>query len=179
MDCKTVHDRLAAWLDGELAPADQRWLEQHLERCMGCSQQAADLAEQQEMLEQLPPPSLPRLHEASFWAPMQAKLAPALDELQRRPLPKPIKPSFWRRELAITPVAITIYGALMAALLLWSLRLNVQLDAADVQIQDLTQQVERSERLDAAPLPLPAEPEPAYANDSFRPVNYTPERGHF
>lgn len=179
MDCNTVHDRLAAWLDGELAPADQRWLEQHLERCMGCAQHAADLAEQQELLEQLPPPRLPRLQEASFWEPMNAKLAPALEVLHRRPPPTPSRPSFWSRELAITPVAVAIYGGLMAALVLWSLRLHLHLDEAELQIQDLTQQVERSERLDAAPLPMPAEPEPAYADDGFRTVTYTPERGHF
>lgn len=179
MDCNSVHDRLAAWLDGELAPAEQRWLEQHLERCMGCAQLATDLAEQQEQLEHLPPPSLPRLQEASFWEPMQARLEPALAELERRPPSKPRAPSFWSRRLAITPTALVIYGGLMAALLLWNVRLHVILSEADDRAQELTERVEQAERLEATPQPMPSSPDYANTNDNFRPVNYTPERGHF
>ena len=41
MNCKRVEERLEAWIDGDLAPAEARELEAHLERHAPCAQRAS------------------------------------------------------------------------------------------------------------------------------------------
>jgi len=44
MDCTTFDDRLADYLEGDLAPADRRQVEAHLATCVRCTALVRDLS---------------------------------------------------------------------------------------------------------------------------------------
>lgn len=177
IDCKTVVDRLPAWLDGELAAAERQWLEQHLERCPACADRAGAYAAQQEDLAALAPSPAQLSHPEAFWAPMDQRLAAALDAVElhaKLPAPTPI----WRRAQTIGWPALGAYAAALLLLLVFGARQTAALSAAQARVQRLEADLERIERLnaDAAPGgggPLSAEPA------LYKTVVYTPERGHF
>lgn len=41
MDCQQVQSRFTAYVDGDLRPAEERWVKQHLERCAACQEELA------------------------------------------------------------------------------------------------------------------------------------------
>lgn len=59
-DREALRERLSAYLDGELAPADAAALERHLAECAECRDELAALREVRTLLRALPPPALPR-----------------------------------------------------------------------------------------------------------------------
>jgi anti-sigma factor RsiW len=174
MDCKTVADRLAAWLDGELAPAERQWLEQHVERCPACAERAAALAEQQEHLAALAPTPGALQHPERFWAPMDQRLEGELQAMQSRADRRALHPAplpLWRRQHAVGLPAICAYAAALLLLVAFGARQSAALSAAQAQVQRLESDLQRADRLIAQPPPA----EPAL----YRTVSYTPERGHF
>ena len=59
-DRGALRERLSAYLDGELAPADAAALERHLAECAECRDELAALREVRTLLRALPQPPLPR-----------------------------------------------------------------------------------------------------------------------
>ncbi len=59
-DREALRERLSAYLDGELAPADAAALERHLAACAECRDELAGLREVRALLRALPAPRLPR-----------------------------------------------------------------------------------------------------------------------
>ncbi|MBL8618001.1 MAG: zf-HC2 domain-containing protein [Deltaproteobacteria bacterium] len=174
MDCKTVADRLAAWLDGELAPAERQWLEQHIERCPACAERAAALAEQQEALAALAPTPAALQRPDHFWASMDQRLDAELSAMELRATQQarhPPAPPLWRRQHAVGLPAICAYAAALLLLVAFGARQSAALSAAQAQVQRLESDLQRADRLIAQPPPA----EPAL----YRTVSYTPERGHF
>lgn len=59
-DGDAQRERLSAYLDGELAPAEAAALKRHLADCRACQAELASLREVRALLGALPPPALPR-----------------------------------------------------------------------------------------------------------------------
>ena len=52
-DCQDVRLCAAAWLDGQLSPAESEFMEEHISQCQQCEELIAQMAEQD-----LKPPKL-------------------------------------------------------------------------------------------------------------------------
>lgn len=177
IDCKTVVDRLPAWLDGELAAADRVWLEQHLDRCAACTARASALSAQQERLAALAPTPAELVHPDRFWAAMDHRLGAALDQHELQP-PAP-RPPRWPRVHAVGLPALVAYAAAMAMLLAFGARQTVALVAAHAEVQRLQHALERAAQADTEPAAAHSPPPDAAAPGLYKTVVYTPERGHF
>ncbi|HEY9074578.1 MAG TPA: zf-HC2 domain-containing protein [Desulfobaccales bacterium] len=57
MNCLEVRDSLSAWLDGELAPEVLVMVDRHLESCVGCRRELAQLQALDQALEALDTPA--------------------------------------------------------------------------------------------------------------------------
>ncbi len=72
MKCPEVRDHLSAWLDGELTPEVGGLIDRHLESCVACSRELAQLEALDTALEALPlsaPPGLPEKVQARLKRP--------------------------------------------------------------------------------------------------------------
>ena len=165
MDCGTVNDRLAAFLDGELAPAEARWVEEHLGTCESCCAKAEAFAEQNDVLSSLGH-GASCVREPEFWAQMDANLAPHLASLQQSPPPLP----FWRKEFRISSVGVLAYAAALLLALGFAYERFQALENEKERVQTLENELQRAERLAAEPPPLHGQP--------YRAVSYAPDRGH-
>ncbi len=54
MDCPACSEGLTAFLDGELAPSDREFVQQHLEACPQCSQEFESSLYASQLIERLP-----------------------------------------------------------------------------------------------------------------------------
>ena len=83
MDCTTFDDRLADYLEGDLAPADYRQVETHLTMCARCSALVRDLEHIRAGATELPEltPS------ADLWDGIARRIETPVVELTARPLP--------------------------------------------------------------------------------------------
>jgi anti-sigma factor RsiW len=75
-DGDSQRERLSAYLDGELAPAETATLERHLADCRACQAELASLREVRALLGALPPPALPRSFALPETTAPPARLAP-------------------------------------------------------------------------------------------------------
>lgn len=131
MDCTTVADRVAAYLDGELARSEQLLFEEHLERCTVCQALVEGVAEVD-----LRPPPQPRESSApSFWRRMdlalQAELAAA-----ERPAEAPAQgPRRWTHaSLRVSLPLLVGYAALLLLAVLWGAQNLRRAQVAEAQI---------------------------------------------
>ena len=83
MDCTTFDDRLADYLEGDLAPADHRQVEAHLTMCARCSALVRDLERIRAGATELPEltPS------ADLWDGIARRIETPVVELTTRPVP--------------------------------------------------------------------------------------------
>jgi anti-sigma factor RsiW len=167
MDCRTVNERLVPWLDGELAPAEARGVEEHIERCAGCGARAEALAQQGALLEGLKPTGA--TEQPGFWDRFDARVLPALAELPAGPAPRPAPP----REFRISVAGVAAYAAALVLALGWALVQRAEVSRAQAQAAEAQSELERVRRL-AVEAPLPAAPLRAGA---AVPVSYAPARG--
>ncbi len=81
--------RLSAYIDGQLSPEEQMQTETHLQNCVVCQQQLAELRQTVALLHSLPQPSLPR----SFVLPAASDFALASPQVAHSaPISAPITP---------------------------------------------------------------------------------------
>ena len=73
MDCRTAHDLMAGFLDGELSPGHQELLTEHLQHCAACSVLHDALAGQNLSARPIQPMG------AEFWAGMDEVLLAEMD----------------------------------------------------------------------------------------------------
>jgi len=167
MDCRSANERLVPWLDGELAPADARGIEEHIERCAPCAARAEALAAQGELLAGLKPCGA--TERPGFWDGFDARLTPALAQLPAGPAPRPAPP----REFRVSLIGVAAYAAALMLALGWALLQRAEVDRAQAQAAEAQAELERVRRL-AMEAPLPAAPVRAGA---IVPVSYAPARG--
>ncbi|MFI5314660.1 MAG: anti-sigma factor family protein [Myxococcota bacterium] len=68
MECVRDHEEIAAFVDGELGPAERAELESHLGACAGCRDRVAAQRQLAQMFAALPEVTPPGDFEARFWA---------------------------------------------------------------------------------------------------------------
>ena len=165
MECSTVADRIAAYLDGELARSEREMFEVHLESCEGCQA----LVERVDAIDMRPPPTLPETAEPRFWATMDSSLSAELDAAVARsaevargpPVSAPPTPPWWRRamawELRVSFPVVAGYAALLALALVWSWSNLQRAQSAEYATQNLAEQLEREQRQQQPQRPVPSQ----------------------
>ena len=151
MDCTTIADRVAAYLDAELSRSERALYEAHLSGCADCQA----IVERAAALDLTPPPPDPRTSQPGFWASMDQAISLELDRQQAAPRPE-IRPGWLARlrqwELRVSFPVVAGYAALMALALFWSMTNLQRAQNAESTANDLSQQLEREQR-QSAPLP--------------------------
>ena len=157
MECSTVADRIAAYLDGELARSEREMFEVHLESCEGCQA----LVERVDAIDMRPPATLPATAEPRFWATMDSSLGAELDaavarsaEVARSPAVS-APPTAW--ELRVSFPVVAGYAALLALALVWSWSNLQRAQSAEYATQNLAEQLEREQRQQQPQRPVPSQ----------------------
>ena len=142
MHCNDVADRIAAWVDQQLAPAECELLEAHLDRCAACKQLAASIAKQD-----LSPPR-PTIQPPN-WSRMDEALSAEMLQRDKR-----IKTPWHRRPYRISLKAGLTYAAALALAVSWGLHTHQQLEDSQQETINLRQALDRERRLAAEPSPM-------------------------
>lgn len=173
MDCKTVRSLLVPYLDGELAPARVAWIDAHLEICDDCRAGRELLSSQGQDLAALPPAPLPASLHDSLWQNMDQNLASALDQLEAdAPAPVPAVAPPPPRNVRLSRSAIFAYAAVLGLAVAFGLWRHDAASSAEARVQALRVELERAERLQASPQPMPTR------SSQFQTAAYTRGRGH-
>lgn len=171
MDCTFVTTRVAAFLDGELGPAETEQFAAHLEGCPACMRIVVCL-ERQEFT-----PLKASAREAicgrdGFWGDMESVLDTHLDQMVLAKT-APSGPWFARRVALPVPM-VAAYAAALVLAVVWGAQQQDRAASAEMASEHLGQQLESERRLAAQPS-TPSTP----ATETYKAVNYTPERGTF
>ncbi len=164
MNCTEVTERIAAFLDGQVSPAESEHIAEHLERCTLCHQLCDALMRQDfEPLSQEEKDAV--CGSGGFWDSMDASLESELASMQ---------PDESARSRRTGGVPLSMGLAYAAALLLavaWGYQHMQRADHAEATAKELQQLLEQERRLAAEPEVVPQVP--------YRPVSYTPRRATF
>ena len=171
MDCTSVKTRVAAFLDGELSPSETERFASHIEHCSSCFQIVLRMEKQHFT------PLDAKEREAicgrvGFWGDMDSVLDTHLDQMVLAKT-APSGPWFARRVTLPVPM-IAAYAAAMLLAVAWGIQQQDRASTAELASEHLGQQLESERRLAAQPT-IPAAP----ASETYKAVNYTPERGTF
>lgn len=161
MDCSTVADRVAAYLDGELARSERELFESHMESCARCQ----GLVERVSSVDLSPPPPQPETATPAFWEGMDQALAAEMAAVNAAPAPAANNPPpantaapLWRRmmrwELRVSLPVVAGYVALLALALMWSWSNLQRAQDAEYTNQSLAEQLEREQRQQAPQRPV-------------------------
>lgn len=149
MDCASIADRVAAYLDEELARSERGLFEEHLEGCEACQA----LVERVSAVD-LSPPDPASLGPAPDWTRMDTALAAASATAARAEPPV----RGWRRlfnwELRVSFPIVAGYAALLALAVFWALANLERAQLAEDQVDTLAQQFAREQRLDQKTTPI-------------------------
>jgi anti-sigma factor RsiW len=165
MKCPEITERLAAFLDGQLAPAEAEQVGEHLSKCTPCHQLCDAM-----MGQDFAPMSAEERDAGcageGFWDAMDAVLDEELCVMA---------PATTGKTGARFGVPTSVAMAYAAALLLavaWGYQHMARADEAEVMAHELQTQLEQERRLAAEPRSTPGVP-------AYRPVAYTPQRATF
>ena len=167
MDCADVADRSAAYLDHELSPGECQLFETHLDGCTDCRSLLERLAAQ----DLGPPLVVQGLEDDAMWRSMDQRLATEWDRVQAD---RPKSPPLMTRRLTVRLPLALAYAALLLLSLAWGWGNLQRAVRAEGSVQEMSQQLDREQRLAAEP----ATPAPV-PRDAYSLVNYTPHRGTF
>lgn len=163
MDCSTVADRVAAYLDGELARSERELFETHMESCAHCQ----ELVERVSAVDLSPPPPQPETSTPAYWDRMDQALAAEMAAVSSAPAvaantPPPANTPLplWRRvtsfELRVSLPVVAGYVALLALALAWSWSNLQRAQDAEFSNQSLAEQLQREQRQQAPQRPVTA-----------------------
>ena len=173
MDCTVVSSRIAAFLDGELAPADTERFALHIEACEACNQMLVQLEAQRFM----PLDSREKAMicgRIDFWGDMDSVLSTHMDQMV---LAKTASLGPWHRRRVGMPVPwVVAYAAAMLLAVAWGVQQRDRAQTAELSSQHLGQQLEQERRIAAQPSSTPSKNQ---SGRTFKVVTYTPERGTF
>lgn len=172
MDCLTTRERVAAYLDGELAPSEAKQFVAHIEQCSAC----AGLVKSVQAQCFQPLSATERAAVCSredFWDNMDAVLCVELDEMSGG---SAVRVHAWyRRRVGMPAPMVMAYAAAMVLAVAWGMQQRERALSAEVSVEHLGQQLEAERRVVAQPL----DPLPAQQNGKIKVVTYTPQRGTF
>jgi len=168
MDCTGVNERIAAYLDGQLAPAETEHVDDHLEGCPNCVALVEAMAGQD--FAPLSTAEKNKICGASdFWKAMDTSLAPALEQMA----PVCAVTQRWTKRRVDLPLPMLLaYAAALSMAVVWGTRHKVRADDAVRSVEELGQELEQEQRLAAEPQVVPRP-------QHYRLVTHTPERGTF
>ena len=171
MDCTSVITRVAAFLDGELSPDETERFASHIEGCPACMRIVVRMGEQ--TFSPLGPEARQNIcGRDGFWGDMDSVLDTHLDQMVLAKT-APSGPWFARRVTLPIPM-IAAYAAAMLLAVAWGVQQHDRASTAELASEHLGQQLESERRLAAQPA-APTTP----ATETYKAVNYTPERGTF
>lgn len=169
MRCSNARNRIVAWIDGELSPAECEDLEEHLAGCPGCH----DYTELMRKTTPSSPPGAGGEFPESHWSPMHESVMAAFeahDLQERKKVAAAWLPPFTRRH-----VLATAYAATLVLAIGWGWANHKAAVEASVARDSALEQLEHYQRVVAErqPLtPLPNLPQ-------VRPAAYVPYRDTF
>jgi anti-sigma factor RsiW len=166
MNCPEITERLAAFLDGQLAPAEAEQVGEHLSKCTPCHQRC------DAMMGQDFAPMSAEEREAGcasegFWDTMDEVLDKELCAMAPAGAPRA------RARLGGVPMSVAMaYAAALLLAVTWGYQHMARADEAEATAKELQTQLEQERRLAAEPRSTPGLP-------AYRPVAYTPQRATF
>lgn len=172
MDCVFVRTRVAAFIDGELAPAEVEQFAVHIDRCTVCAELVVSIEAQRFM-----PLSTQEKSEMcgspSFWSKMDASLCGELDQMtmQHGSVVRP----WYRRSVGMPAPMVVAYAAAMLLAVAWGIQQQERALAAEGSVEHLGKQLEQERRMVNQPVPVQG----ATGSGRYKVVNYTPQSGTF
>ena len=173
MDCTVVSSRVAAFLDGELAPADSERFTLHIEACEPCTQIVIRL-EAQRFLPLNSNEKASICSRVDFWVDMDSVLSTHMDQMV---LAKTACLGPWHKRRVGMPIPLVVaYAAAMLLAVAWGMQQRDRAQTAELSSEHLGQQLEQERRLAAQPSTAPTK---GTSGRAYKVVTYTPERGTF
>lgn len=167
MDCTTVADRVAAYLDGELSKSEQLLFEEHLERCTVCQALVEGVAE----VDLRPPPPTREASAPGFWRRMDVALQSELAAAERPAAPAVPGARRWSQaSLRVSLPLLVGYAALLLLAVLWGAQNLRRAQVAEAQIDAYVE----SQRATIEVIPEEVAP---VGLDKGQVVTYTTHRG--
>ena len=167
MNCGQVTERLAAYLDGQLAPADAEHLAEHLHGCTPCHQICDAM-----MTQDFAPLSAEEMEAGcsadGFWDAMDTALESELSGLSAQGA----RSGMGGARMGLPVTVAVAYAAAFLLAVAWGYQHMERADSAEAAAQLLQEQLEQERRLAADPPAVPGVP-------AYRPVVYTPQRSTF
>ncbi len=172
MDCVVISSRIAAYLDGELAPAEVQQFSMHIERCEDCTQIVIQL-EAQRFIPLSPQEQAAICGPTAFWGDMDSVLGAHMDQMV---VQHTVRLGPWYRRRVGLPVPMLVaYAAAMLLAVAWGMQQSDRAVAAEISAEHLGQQLEQERRLAAQP----TAPQGTSGSGQYKVVTYTPQRGTF
>jgi anti-sigma factor RsiW len=132
--CSDVHLCAAAWLDGQLSPAESEFMEEHLASCAECTELIAKMNEQ--LLE---PPKLRLIQDDNYWREMDEVLAQELEEAEK----KSLRSIPWK--------VLALYAAVLMLSILWGTHHRQRAITLQQLVERQQRTLEHLERISAQP----------------------------
>jgi anti-sigma factor RsiW len=164
MKCVQITERLAAYLDGQLAPAEAEQVGEHLYSCTPCHQ-LCDALMAQDFSPMSEDDKAAGCAAAGFWSAMDDALETELQALSPNT-------GGSKRTTRLPMTVLMAYAAAVLLAVAWGYQQMERADAAEASASHLLQQLEQERRLAAEPQSAPGVP-------VYRPVAYTPQRATF
>ena len=166
MNCGQVTERLAAYLDGQLAPAEAEQVAEHLHGCTHCHQ-ICDAMMAQDFAPLSAQEKADGCGSDGFWDAMDTALESELSAMT------PKRQSAQGGARMGLPMTVAVaYAAAFLLAVAWGYQHMERADSAEAAAQVLQQQREQEQRLAADPPTVTGVP-------AYRPVVYTPQRSTF
>jgi hypothetical protein len=167
MNCAEITDRIAAYLDGQLCPAESEQVSEHLNGCTPCHQLCDCMMAQD--FAPLSQEEKDAMCGAGFWGPMDTALDKELANLER----SGTDGAGWSKGRVGLPMTVAVaYAAALLLAMAWGYRHMERADDAETTAKDLKIQLDQERRIAAEPRVSPEVP-------AYRPVSYTPRRATF
>ena len=132
--CSDVQVCAAAWLDGQLSPAESEFMEEHLAQCSTCERLIERMAEQD-----FEPPKLTLIKDDTYWREMDEVLASELLQAER----KSNRQISWK--------ILTLYAAALLLCFLWGVHHRQRANTLQQVVESQQKNVEHLERMSAQP----------------------------
>jgi len=143
MDCTSIADRVAPYLDQELSRTERELFEAHLESCTECQR----LVERVAAVDLSPPPPRPEVEEPGFWDRMDVALAA---EMARPVAPPAARPTLTSRlrgwELRVSLPVVLAYAAFLALAVGWAMMSLQRAQTAEGALLEMQDMVQREQR---------------------------------
>jgi hypothetical protein len=171
MDCMTVSTRVAAFLDGELAPSECEQIATHVDKCGACAEMLAALKGQ--CFDTLSADQKSSVcGETGFWGCMDDVLKAHMDQMVVAATE--VRGPWYSQRVGVPMPMVMACAAATLMAVAWGVQQQDRAQSAEMAADHLGQQIEQERRLAAQP-----QTNPSGSGVAYKVVNYTPQRGTF